>query len=485
MATDIGLDVSSLAGLVEDSADAIVVVDGSGAIRYANESVRDVFGYEQGELIGQPYALLIPDDVEAQHRAHHDRFMHEPAARPMGAGISLRARHRAGYDFDVAIALVPVRGPELLVAAFVREMSTMQRLIGRLAATNDILTASLAGESEAEVEQRAVELACRLLNATTSWLVLRPGGGRALEVAAECGDGTNRAVVDRMISDGLIDGVPTSTIIPGRDVPGASDSITELVVVPVRSQSVEGVLVAARSAMSPRFLPVDGDVAREFASAIAITLELIATNAQVEQLRSMADHDRIARDLHDTVIQRLFAIAMRLESAVSGSSGVAAERMGDAVDALDEVIREIRSTIFDLRRPHAAERGLRAAVAAEIDRVADLLGFTPSLRFVGPIDASVTEDAAGEAAAVVRELLSNVVRHADASVVDVTIRIDGRSMSVTVEDDGVGMSDTTDHGNGLPNLIARARALGGSFAVAPTTPHGVRAQWAVPLGTDG
>ena len=197
-----------------------------------------------------------------------------------------------------------------------------------------------------------------------------------------------------MICDGLVDDVPTSQILPGRDVPGASDSITELVVVPVRSQSVEGVLVAARSTMSPRFLPVDGDVAHEFASAIAITLELIATNAQVEQLRSMADHDRIARDLHDTVIQRLFAIAMRLESAVSGSSGVAAERMGDAVDALDEVIREIRSTIFDLRRPHAAERGLRAAVAAEIDRVADLLGFAPSLRFVGPIDASVTDEAA-------------------------------------------------------------------------------------------
>jgi signal transduction histidine kinase len=258
-----------------------------------------------------------------------------------------------------------------------------------------------------------------------------------------------------------------------------------MVVVPLRSQSVDGVLVAARSTTAPRFLPVDGDVAREFASAIAITLELIAANTQVEQLRSMADHDRIARDLHDTVIQRLFAIAMRLESAVSGPTGVANERMGEAVDALDDVIREIRSTIFDLRRPHDAERGLRAVVATEIDRVADLLGFAPSLRIVGPIDASVTEDAAREAAAVVRELLSNVVRHADASSVDVTIRTDEHSMSVIVEDDGVGMDDESGVGNGLPNLITRARALGGSFAIAPTAPHGVRAEWAVPLGADG
>ena len=120
----------------------------------------DVFGYEHDELIGQPYALLIPDDVDAQHRAHHDRYMHDPWRDRWGRVISLRARHRAGYDFDVAIALVPVRGHELLVAAFVREMSTTQRLIGRLAATNDILTASLAGESKSEVEQRAVELAC-------------------------------------------------------------------------------------------------------------------------------------------------------------------------------------------------------------------------------------------------------------------------------------------------------------------------------------
>ena len=484
MQSDDGLSAAALAGLVQDSTDAILVVDESGAIRYANEAVRDVFGYEHEEMIGRPYALVIPDETVAEHRAHHDRYMRAPVARPMGSGLSLRARHRAGYDFDVAIALVPVRGEEPLVAAFVREMSTTQRLIGRLAATNDILTASLAGESQAEVEQRAVELTCRLLNTTTSWLLLRPGVDSPLEVVAECGDGSNRSVVDRMIVDGIVDGVPASQIVAGRNVRGASDELSELVVVPVRSQSVDGVLVAARSTKSPRFLPVDGDVAREFASAIAITLELIATNAQVDQLRSMSDHDRIARDLHDTVIQRLFAIAMRLESAVTGTSGVAAERMGEAVDTLDEVIREIRSTIFDLRRPHESERGLRAVVATEIDRVADLLGFAPSLRVVGPIDASVTEDTAREAAAVVRELLSNVVRHADASTVDVTIRIDERSMSVIVVDDGVGMNDSDDGGNGLPNLVTRARALGGSFAVGPTAPHGVRAEWAVPLGAD-
>ena len=307
MPTRGGLGATALAGLVHDSADAILVVDEHGRIRYANAAVLDVFGYEHDELIGQPYALLVPDEIVARHRGHHDRYMRRPVARPMGSGLSLRARHRAGYDFDVAIALVPIGGDEQLVAAFVREMSITQRLIGRLAATNDILTASLAGESKSEVEQRAVELTCRLLNATTSWLLLRRGDDCPLEVVAECGDGNNRSVVDRMIGDGLVDDVPTSQILPGRDVPGASDAITELVVVPVRSQSVEGVLVAARSTASPRFLPVDGDVAHEFASAIAITLELIATNAQVDRLRSMADHDRIARDLHDTVIQRLFA----------------------------------------------------------------------------------------------------------------------------------------------------------------------------------
>jgi len=368
------------------------------------------------------------------------------------------------------------------VAAFVREMTTTQRLIGRLAATNAILTASLAGEDQAAVEQRSAELACRLVNATTAWLLLRPAADQPLEVVAECGDGSNRNVVEQLIAERLVDGVPAPTIVAGDEVPAGSDAVTELVVVPVRSQSVDGALVAARSARSPHFLSADGLVAHEFASAIAITLELVATNAQVEQLKSMADHDRIARDLHDTVIQRLFAIAMRLESALTGASGVAAERMGEAVDALDDVIREIRSTIFDLRRPHEAERGLRAVVAAEIDRVVDLLGFAPSLRVVGPIDASVTEAAAREAAAVVRELLSNVVRHAEAGSVDVTVRIDERSMSVVVEDDGVGLRDTDGSGTGIPNLMSRAREHGGTFAVAPATPSGVRAEWAVPLG---
>jgi signal transduction histidine kinase len=225
-------------------------------------------------------------------------------------------------------------------------------------------------------------------------------------------------------------------------------------------------------------------VVHEFASAIAITLELVAANDQLEHLRTMAEHDRIARDLHDTVIQRLFAIAMRLESAVAESQGMAAERMGEAVEGLDDVIREIRSTIFDLRRPHDADRGLRSVVAAEVDRVVDLLGFAPSLRIVGPIDAPISDATADEVAAVVRELLSNVVRHAEAARVDVAIRLDNGSMSVVVEDDGVGLRGAADAGTGLPNLMSRARVRGGTFAVAPNTPRGVRAEWSVPVADD-
>ncbi len=306
MVADIEFDATALAQLVENSADAIVVVDHTGAIRFANAAVRDVFGYERRELIGEPYSLLIPAESHVAHRQHHRRYMDAPVSRPMGSGL-LRARHRAGYDFDVAIALVPIDGDDSLVAAFVREMTTTQRLIARLAATNAILTASLAGEDQAAVEQRSAELTCQLVNATTAWLLLRPAADQPLEVVAECGDGSNRAVAEQLIAERRVDRVPAPTIVTGDDVPCGSATVTELVAVPVRSQSVDGVLVAARSARSPHFLPADGQVAHEFASAIAITLELVATNAQVEQLNSMADHDRIARDLHDTVIQRLFA----------------------------------------------------------------------------------------------------------------------------------------------------------------------------------
>lgn len=474
------LDATTLAAVVDDVADAVVIVDTDAVIRYANRAVTALFGYEPGELVGAKYDMLVPPNFQMSHAAHHARYMAQPHARPMGEGLLLSARHADGYDVDVTIALVPIRSSSTMVAAFVRAVSTTQRLVDRLAATNEVLTAALSGESRRSVEQRATTSTCRVTTADSALLLSAPDDDSPLEVVASYGSDRWESVRDDIVGSGEFGELvsrPDGSASPPLRIAGPN---AEYLVSPVRTAGSRGALVAGRSTGLPKFAEVDRQVLAEFADAVAITLELIEYRSEVDRLRSMADHDRIARDLHDRVIQRLFAIAMRLESAATGASDVAETRIVEAVDALDGVIREIRTTIFNLRRPEV-KGAVRSAIAAEIDSVAEQLGFAPSLRIAGSIDDDVSDEVALEIPSVVRELLTNVVRHARAGSVDVSIRTDGERVTVTVDDDGTGLTRGPTSGQGLANLRDRASERDGSFDVIDRKPSGVRAVWTVPV----
>jgi signal transduction histidine kinase len=232
------------------------------------------------------------------------------------------------------------------------------------------------------------------------------------------------------------------------------------------------------------FTPTDETVAVALASAAGVAIENARLHDRVQELAVLHERERIARDLHDTVIQRLFATGLGLQalSRLAGDVGVA-DKIQAAVDDLDTTIREIRTVIFEL---NSSERGLsscRARVLALVAEIAPALGFAPRVRFDGPVDTIVGAELADDLLAALRELLSNVIRHAKATEVDVRIQA-GLEVILTVDDNGLGVRPRRRAGLGLANLAKRARALGGTFTLEPDRAQGVRAVWSVPRDAD-
>jgi PAS domain S-box len=207
-----------------------------------------------------------------------------------------------------------------------------------------------------------------------------------------------------------------------------------------------------------------------------------------ELLRARADlalvdeRERIARDLHDTVIQRLFAVGLSLQAAVTrAGTSPAPERMHQAIDDIDETIRDIRSAIFALhtRRPGGAS--LRDDVITIAHEAARALGFEPAVGFDGPIDSASTDSMHEHLVATLREALSNVAKHARATSVDVDVKIKQNDLVLWVTDNGIGIDDQPGAGNGLANMRDRAEVLRGRCQVSSPGTGGTSIEWRVPI----
>jgi len=246
------------------------------------------------------------------------------------------------------------------------------------------------------------------------------------------------------------------------------------------SGTVAGLLIVAHAAEGPRF-DDDQDVSllSTFAGQAALALERARAQEERELLVVLEDRERIARDLHDVVIQRLFATGLHLQSAanLAGRPEVGT-RISNAVDDLDATIRDIRSAIFELRTPVNA--ALRAEIRATVDAAAASLGFRPELRLDGPLDSAVPDDVRPDLLAVLHEALSNAVRHARASRVEVSVEVRDGQLRLTVTDDGIGPGEPFDERSGLVNMRRRAGDHGGTLTISPGPAGGTRVAWAVP-----
>jgi len=231
------------------------------------------------------------------------------------------------------------------------------------------------------------------------------------------------------------------------------------------------------------FTGEDEALAVALAGAAGIAIENARLHASVGALSIASDRERIARDLHDTVIQRLFGIGLALQSSVSlAREPELRSRIEDAVADLDETIRQVRTTIFALEPPPLASGGVRSKVLEICADAARSLGFEPEVRFSGPIDRHMSPRVAGELLATLREALSNVARHARAGRSEVEITATADQVHLRVIDDGVGFDAATPRaGKGLPNMAERAEALGGSFSLAARPGGGTEVLWRVPI----
>ncbi len=248
------------------------------------------------------------------------------------------------------------------------------------------------------------------------------------------------------------------------------------------SAKPRGCLMVTRLGGRRGFTDNDLQMATIFANHAAVALELADARSDQQRVVLLEDRDRIARDLHDHVIQRLFAVGLTVQSLQTRQLEPAtAAKLEQVVNDLDDTIRQIRTSIFDLRgllSPVTAS--VRTELLAVIDGHVAQLGFEPTLRLSGPVDTMVTPDLAEELSAVLREALSNAARHAQASSVDVALEVSTSQLCLSVTDNGVGLGETTRR-SGLANLTARAARRGGTLTVHSSPDEGTQLQWQIAL----
>jgi signal transduction histidine kinase len=258
--------------------------------------------------------------------------------------------------------------------------------------------------------------------------------------------------------------------------------------VPIRVRDeVFGNLYLTDKTSAEVFTDVDEELVIGLAAAAGVAIENARLHARVQELALVEDRERIARDLHDSIVQRLFATGLSLQGAaglIRGDPDAAARRVTAAVDDLDLTVKHIRSAIFGLEPIVGRDNGgLRRRVLDLVAEASDMLGFEPTVLFEGQVDSATPERVAADLLATLREGLSNVARHAQARRVDIVVAVDGgREILLRITDDGIGPPAADQpRGHGLDNMAARAEARGGSFEIGPSSPRGTEVAWRVPI----
>jgi signal transduction histidine kinase len=363
-----------------------------------------------------------------------------------------------------------------------------------LEASSEIRAELLAGASTEDalrlVAQRALEL-----SSADDVLILLAQADQPDTLAVRAGAGERSALLRGSIiaaTAPAIEGVfrsGTTMLIPdlatslGDALGDHTDGFGPALTVPLRSPAgVSGVLMAVRDKGAAPFEPAQVPVLASFADQAALALEAAQAQQAQRLLDVLADRDRIALDLHDHVIQRLYAAGMTLQGTLRLISGPDARtRIQKVVEQLDETIRDIRTSIFDLQTTADSGQGgsLRRRLLDVVADAAAGSGLSPSVRMSGALDTVVPADIAEHAEAVVREGVSNAVRHAQATAITVTAEA-GDELVIEVVDDGVGIPEQAAR-SGLANLERRAAACGGMVTVAGRPGGGTRLTWRVPL----
>jgi signal transduction histidine kinase len=399
-------------------------------------------------------------------------------------------------DEAVLVALGAAAGVAIENARLYEEARRQHRWIQ---ASAEVTTKLLSGAEPGEVLADITRQALQLSGADLAVLARPDEENRRLIITHAEGDGAASALGVVLTASQSLSGqvLATGESLTSADFAaderaskaarGAMSQIGPAVVFPLGAPgNVRGVLTIGRRHGAAPFPQAQADLVASFAAQAGVALELAARHLDAERLLIYEDRDRIARDLHDLVIQRLYATGMSLEGTLPMvTRPEVANRMSNAVDAMDETIKDIRATIFQLQaRDEADQPDLRGDILALVEEMTSMLGFDPSLRLGAGLGAEVSEEVAEQALAALREALSNAARHSGASQVDVVVDVDpDGTLAVKVTDDGTGLPPGGRR-SGLSNLASRAEKLGGALRVGPADPGaarpGTRLEWRVP-----
>jgi signal transduction histidine kinase len=366
-------------------------------------------------------------------------------------------------------------------------------------ASAEVTTELLSGMEPGEVLARITSQARELSDADLALLALPDEEGRRLTVAYADGDGASAVrglvlPIGQSLSGQVLEtGAPVASADFAADERAAAvaraamSHLGPAVVFPLGGQGGRrGVLTIGRRHGRTPFPAAEASFAASFAAQAGVAVELAASRAEAERLSVYQDRDRIARDLHDLVIQRLYATGMSLQGTMPMiSRPEVADRVTRAVDDMDQTIKEIRGAIFALQaRDAGGPPDPRADIVRLVEEMTAVLGFAPSLRLGAGLRTLGSEDLAVQALIVLREALSNMARHAGATRADVTVDVDDDGfLTVTVTDNGTGIPPGSRR-SGLLNLAGRAAKLGGELRLSPAEPSsaqpGTRLEWRVP-----
>ncbi len=389
-------------------------------------------------------------------------------------------------DEEIAVALAGAAG---VVIHNARLHQRAEKRLAWLEATADIASSVLKPISREAVKQSIAKRARAVADADVAAILVPDDDARLVVTAVT---GITRDVIGRSTDVAWLQAVAESgedrttldvrldELVPQK----ARDFLPDLRAVhgqPIPIGGSTGVLLLGwfegneRAASS-----LDTSLARGFAQQVALAIQVVRDRERQARLAVFEDRDRIGRDLHDLVIQRLFAVGLTLDSTSRTVGPEAAERLAVAVDSLDQTIKDIRRTIFDLTSP-ASPLVLREEIAPVARETERLLGFRPQVWIKGDVEGEVPAQVAEQLVAVLHETTSNIVRHAGASSVQITLDVT-EEIVLEVRDDGTGLDPDALMGNGLRNLRHRAKNLGGTCEFTEPPGGGLCVRWVVPKG---
>jgi signal transduction histidine kinase len=504
--------VEAAAGLVDARYGALGVLrgDGSGLAAFIHVGIDDALAARMGtlpegkgvlgQLITEPHPLRIRDlgahASSVGFPAHHPRmksFLGVPVLvrGEVFGNLYMTEKTHGEFSAEDEAVLTALAGAAGIAIDNARLYAAGEMRRRWLAAVSDIRAALLDAGSFAQALTLIAERVRELTGADGVWLLQGPSGSDgSYEVTAQSGAAMPDLVGTRFTSadSPLLGAVERSGTVVSMDMSSLPDESPSGiswgpslgVLLPAAEAGGTAVMVSRRAG-APGFDEAIGPLLSTFADQISLALDMAARQRLARQLDVYEDRDRIARDLHDLVIQRVFAAGLALQSVLPRLSDTDARRRVHAViGQLDDTVRDIRTTIFDLHTGDGAEAGdsLRRRVQ---DIVAETAGdlLRTSVRTSGAVDTLVTGDLAPDVEAVVREAVSNAARHSGAQHVTVTLdAADG--VVVEVVDDGRGIDDRTAR-SGLRNLAERARRHGGDLSVERLPDGGTRLRWSAPL----